>query len=167
MKRDLARGKKGELKVTDIFNSFGYETESNIVKGQLSDYDIKIIKDELSFTIEVKNDEYAKRSGNVAIEVFNPKSNKASGLSATKANFWAQVLDDEVWITTVDKLREFTKTAKPHKIIDVGGDNNATLMLYKKEDILNEIFTRIDNIDKLALEFYLKGVAGIVQEEQK
>ena len=34
--------------------------------------------------VEVKNDLYAAKSGNIAIEVYNPHSNKKSGLSITK-----------------------------------------------------------------------------------
>jgi hypothetical protein len=159
MRRDLERGKKGEQKVIDIFISHGHTTESNTTKGELSFYDIKI-STMGDLTIEVKNDEYAKRSGNIAIEVFNPKSNKASGITATKADLWVHILEDEVWITSTKNLLDFTKTAKPHKIVDRAGDNNATLLLYKKEHILNEIFTRIDTMDKQSLESTIATIRG-------
>ena len=103
-------------------------------------------------TVEVKYDEYENRSGNIAIEVFNTRLNKPSGIMATKAYFWAHVLKNgEIYLTTTKKLKEYARRRKPHRVIASGGDNNAKLYLYRSEKILNDIFTRIDDIgiDKL------------------
>src|SRR5690606_11840147 len=93
---------------------------------------------------EVKNDVYSAKSGNVAIEVFNTRQNKASGLTCTKADLWFHVISNVVYVTTVEELKKFTNEVKPLRTIGSGGDGNAMLMLYKIEDIL-EIFEEISD----------------------
>lgn len=146
MKKDLIRGQNGEDKVSNCFIKHNHQTVKNTQKGTLAHYDIYV--DNFSVKIEVKNDEYAKKSGNIAIEVFNPKSNKASGLYITQADIWAHVLDDEIWISSPEKMKNFINSKKPLRIIEKAGDGNATILLYRKDEILDEIFTRVDELDK-------------------
>jgi len=81
--RDLSKGHEGENKVSEYLNQLGIDSWINNEKGKLSYYDIGFKLKAKEFTVEVKNDLYAKRSGNIAIEVFNPKTGKPSGLGIT------------------------------------------------------------------------------------
>jgi hypothetical protein len=148
VKRDLDIGRQAETLVVQIIEYHGGEAQLNDDKKSRSLYDIRAKHFKQNFTIEVKNDVYALKSGNIAIEIFNPKSNKPSGLMVTQATLWVHVLGDEVWLTSTSKLKNFLNTNKPHRIIDVGGDNNSTMYLYKKDIIIPSIFVRIDNVSK-------------------
>jgi hypothetical protein len=107
-------------------------------------------------TTEVKFDEYERKSGNVAIEVYNPRLGKPSGVTATKAFFWAHVLVDKVvWLTPVEKLREYLDNHAPGRIIDVGGDKNATLWLYPSCEILADAFFRVDTMTDDELQAFI------------
>ena len=99
------------------------------------------------FTLEVKYDLYSDKSGNIAIEFWNSRQGKPSGINITSAKFWVQVTPAKgVWITTVEKLKQYIKDNKAHKIILNAGDGNANLYLYKVNKILPSIFTRIDKL---------------------
>ena len=103
------------------------------------------------FTVEVKYDEMQGKTGNIAIEIYNSKSGKPSGLTATKATLWCHVLKDSTWITSVEKLKEFCEDTPPFKSFNSVGDGNASILLYKTEDIL-KIFERIDECHKTQLQ---------------
>jgi hypothetical protein len=53
-----------------------------------------------------------------------------------------------IWITSVTKLKEFMDMTPPFKIIACGGDQNASLYLYKQDVIFDAIFKRIDICSK-------------------
>ena len=153
--RDLSKGHEGENKVSEYLNQLGIDSWINNEKGKLSYYDIGFKLKAKEFTVEVKNDLYAKRSGNIAIEVFNPKTGKPSGLGITLADFWCHITDG-LYFTKVSILKQFAEEYKPFKIISAGGDNNATLYLYKANFLFPKIFIRSANIsDKKGL-FYFK-----------
>ena len=63
-----------------------------------------------------------------------------------------------VFITKTHKLREYVQTHTP-KIFKRAGDGNASLYLYKIEEILS-IFKRIDNVDR-------DKIGGIIREVLK
>jgi len=162
--RDLARGSNAEQLVANLFSAVGFPSE--IDKEARINWDVKsececrwpgLPKRMIThFTTEVKYDEYEKRSGNIAIEVYNPRLDKPSGLTATKAFFWAQVLVDEVvWITPVDSLKIYIDNHEPGRIIEHGGDNNAKLLLYPSNQILADTFTRIDTMTKDELHHFV------------
>lgn len=159
--RDLVRGGKVEQLVCDMFTASGFS--SMLDKQARSDWDIVSEygqAEKLSFTTEVKFDEYENRSGNVAMEVYNPRSGNPSGITATKAFFWAHVLVNSViWVTPVEKLKDYLDNHEPSRIIDRGGDNNATLWLYPSDQLLPEAFTQIDTmtVDELR-EFILENM---------
>jgi hypothetical protein len=147
--KDLSSGKEAENAVRLLFGKHGidtYEVDNKNVTIR-SQWDIMFLHhlNSTPRTIEVKNDIYALKSGNIAVEIFNPKSNKPSGLTATTAHYWIYKVGDELWVCTVDQLKMFVACEKPHRTIDVGGDNNATLKLYKKGHIFT-VFTRIDTL---------------------
>jgi len=142
--KDMADGDEAEQKVILLLRDCGFTAIKNIDPKTRSFWDIEF--GDMGHTIEVKNDRYALKSGNIAVEIFNPKSMKPSGLTITQADYWVFIVGEEIWLTKTETLRKFVNDEKPHRIIDAGGDKNATLTLYKKEHIFT-IFTRIDNID--------------------
>jgi hypothetical protein len=146
VKRDLALGEVGEKRVIKLFNEAGIDSKKQPSKGRFSDYDVISLFELLTFTTEVKYDIYALRSGNIAIEVFNPKIGQPSGLMATKADLWAHVTD-EVHLANVEGLKLWVENNSPKRVITAGGDDNATLYLYPLDSILQEpLFQRIDHL---------------------
>ena len=89
---------------------------------------------------------YAAKSGNIAIEVYNPRSKKDSGLSITRSDLWVHIVNNKYWVAKSKKLKSFVAKNPPLRIIPQGGDGNATLWLYKVETILPKIFHRIDHL---------------------
>ena len=144
-RRDLMLGNIGQDLVVQIFNDADIPAYPNEDRKKLPDYDIIIPFAKKNWTAEVKYDMYAQRSGNVAIEYFNPKTMKASGIMSTKADFWIHVLTnpDKAFIITTDKLKDFISKEKPHKTIDRGGDGNASLLLYRVENIMDNAMLHI------------------------
>ena len=140
--QDIKMGESAEKKIIDLYTRIGYSSiknKDNLMKSYydiISDYN----KGHGTFTTEVKHDLYANKSGNIAIETFNPKTGKDSGLGITKADLWVHITDIP-YITSVKKLKEYVEENKPFRIIDCGGDDNATLYLYKADIILDAIFT--------------------------
>jgi len=149
--RDKIKGENAEDSVANILSSYwDVHKASDLQSGAFSDWDLSAAQIGTGyevFTVEVKYDEMQAKTGNVAIEIYNPKSGNPSGLTATKANLWCQVLKDSAWITSVKALRKFCKETPPFKMFSSAGDGNAAILLYKTEDIL-EIFERIDECQK-------------------
>lgn len=160
---DRDRGTIAEQEVVKIFNKAN--VVSLIDDTVRSAWDIKSFSDNSKdvITTEVKFDEREATSGNLAVEVYNPRLGKPSGLTVTKAFFWCYVLADlAVWITPVKVLKVYVDNNPPARIIDRGGDGNATLYLYVSSVILAEVFYRIDNMRPERLrhwihtQFYIK-----------
>jgi hypothetical protein len=151
IKRDLNLGSVAEQLVFNILKDAGFIPVLNKDKATRAFWDIEI---ECGTKFEVKYDLYSKRSGNIAIEFFNSKLSKPSGIGCTKANFWVQVIPgdngDECWMCPVPKLISFCSQITPLKVISSGGDDNSSMYLYKKDTIL-EVFTKTDlsNIKKV------------------
>lgn len=146
--RDLSIGEVGEQQVLKLLNEAGIQSSKYQSKGKFSDYDLESTFKKLSFTTEVKYDIYAAKSGNIAVEMFNPKSGKPSGLTATKADLWAHVTT-EVHIANVDRFKQWIEDNNPDRVITAGGDGNATLYLYTVDFILQEpLFYRIDHLNE-------------------
>ena len=144
--RDLSDGKIAENRVLDLFNDCDYDAHLAAKRNPNWDIECGWEAGTKLFTIEVKYDMYEQRSGNFAIEVFNTNKQKESGLFGTRADLWCHVLSEEIWMTHVDKLRLWTSSHPPNRIIEHAGDGNATIWLYAKEEI-TEALTRIDNLD--------------------
>ena len=144
MLSDLLKGKEGEQKVISLLNRDWLRAWLNESKEDRLYYDIIASNGLAEFTIEVKNDLYAIRSGNIAIEFFNTKQAKPSGLTATRADLWIQIVGQEIWCANVENLRKFVTSTPPFKIISNGGDSNAALYLYKKDVIFADVFKRVD-----------------------
>lgn len=144
--RDLNIGSVGEDIVSNIFKQHGIDVVLNKNKDVKHDILVKYNKD---FRIEVKYDLYSAKSGNVAIEFYNPKTGNNSGVAITEAELWAHIINngESVWLTSVKKLKNFMGKTQG-RIIPTAGDGNAALCLYKIEDIMPVIFYEIKNISK-------------------
>ena len=144
---DKIKGEDAEDSVAKILSHhWNVYKASDLKTGAFSDWDLSVSQKETGcevFTVEVKYDEMQGKTGNIAIEIYNSRSGKPSGLTATKASLWCHVLKDSVWITSVDKLKKFCDDTPPFKSFNSAGDGNASILLYKTEDILT-IFERID-----------------------
>ena len=149
--KDLRAGKRGETIFLDMLAKHDIICQSNNskVKSELSKFDFKIG----AKTFEIKYDLYEAKSGNVAIEYFNPKLAKASGVNITEADFWVFVLSDgSIWLTrtsilkdyisVLDKVKGFVKNA-----INCG-DGNSCSYIYDRKIIFDNIFIRLDTLNK-------------------
>jgi hypothetical protein len=151
---DLKKGKDAELIVLELLNSSNIY--SYIDKGAKEKWDIVGEYNNKEFTIEVKLDEREKKSGNIALEVFNCKANKDSGISSSQADIWIYVLSTgEIWATNTALLREYIKNNTPKRSIKGAGDGNATIYLYECYQILSDIFFRIDNMDEKSIQGFM------------
>lgn len=145
-------GQRGEEFVRDLLNEYKMEAELNDNHDERHLYDISAKLGRKKFTLEVKFDMMAQKTGNIAIEFWNSKKNHPSGLSITQANIWAHCLLDgnnlTVWFASVPKLKDFIEHNPPSRIIACGGDNNASLYLYKQETILDKIMFRAETLSE-------------------
>jgi len=145
--RDLAIGKIAEDRVAKLLQEISCTDIREVDKANRVFWDLMFTIDGAIHAAEIKNDIYALRSGNIAIELYNPKLGKESGLTSTKADLWVFVVGEEVWASNTAMLRDYVAKNKPFRIIDSGGDNNALLYLYKKDALMPGLFKRIDDID--------------------
>ena len=159
---DKIKGENAEDSVAKILSqNWDVHKASDLEVGAFSDWDLSVSQSGTGyevFTVEVKYDEMQAKTGNIAIEIYNPKSAKPSGLTATKATLWCHVLQGSIWITSVDKLKKFCEDKTPFKSFNSVGDGNASILLYKTDDIL-EIFERVDNSSK---EHFIKQIRGLI-----
>lgn len=155
-KRSLDIGNKGQQIVTKILEEAGLMVSPSV--GKVSEWDLQV-SGELNFSIECKFDIYSSKSGNVAIEIKNPNSGKASGLMATTADLWFHVFQNpsEVWATNVSRLLDYCSKTKPHKQVVGGQNGNSMMLLYRKEAIA-DIFTVVSGIDSGKLIAILHGL---------
>lgn len=148
MSNFLSSKKLGDYAEQEIETFFSFM--GTISKSKTIEYDLLVEYFE-PFSIEIKYDIYAAKSGNIAVEYFNTKQNKPSGINASKADFWVYYLSkDYIYITTLKNLKDFTNREKPFRLVD-GGDNNAAIMLYKKDHIL-PIFTNLVGLSNESIE---------------
>lgn len=158
--KSLEIGQKGQELVRSVLATAGIDSLHNEEYAKREHFDVVVAACPLwpEFTIEVKYDLMSARTGNLAIEFYNSKSVKASGIEVTQSNIWAHVLPDgSVWFCNTAKLLEFSRNEKPLRIVYGGGDDNADLKLYEKTHIL-EIFTKVNGLGKQQLIDVIKGM---------
>jgi Holliday junction resolvase len=144
--KSLIIGDEAELEVIEYLNSIGFATSKNTDTKTRQFYDIEATYDNKSITLEIKHDKMAAKTGNVAIEYYNSKQCKPSGIYVTKAKWWVHKIDGVMWICEVEKLINFTKTEKADKMIVGGGDKNADLFIYRVDrftDICRDLKTMV------------------------
>lgn len=152
--RDLEIGKTGENMVGKILVAAGIMVKNNGSRTKY--YDLSCSAKFGNFTIEVKFDIYAAKTGNIAVEFFNPRQDRPSGIDMTKADIWAIALSNgDVYLSSVRSLREFIEKTKPKRIIAEAGDGNASLKLYD-QDVILPIFTKINDLTTIQLTKVIK-----------
>lgn len=145
--KSMRVGEIAEKLLIDTLNEFGFNAKKNEDHSKRYEFDVEATINGELVTFEVKFDVMAARTGNIAIEYWNSKKNEPSGLTATKAKYWVHVIEDDeqnklMYITEVVNLVGFIELNKPKRVIEGGGDNNANLYLYQKEEIL-KCFTEV------------------------
>jgi len=154
-KKDFLQGKNAEKFVMDIFQKNNVICKANLskIRKELIGWDFAFLYEQLNlakieYKIEVKNDIMEQETGNIAIEYYNTKLCKSSGIDATIANFWVYVLENPktAWISSVKLIKEYIKNNLPIKDV-CGGDDNSQMKIYPREQIFSAIFNRIDNLD--------------------
>ena len=158
----LKKGNQGEKVVLDILKFHNIESSKNSSDITRSEYDIiASLKKKDDLKIEVKYDYMAQKTNNIAIEVWNTKLDKPSGLTQTKAHIWAHCLKDGsnivAFICKTKHLQKLVKDFPPKKVIKSGGDNNAELMLYDVDWLLKG-FVRLNDLPSGELKAVLNRV---------
>jgi hypothetical protein len=100
--------------------------------GQIYEKSLALILQDKQIEVKTERDKW-KETGNIAIELFNHNKNKPSGLSVTKASYWATILVHNfklysIHILPVDYLKRRVKEIVKSgggKIVN-GGDFNAS-----------------------------------------
>lgn len=137
MLKSLQLGNIAEQLLIKKLSEHGITAEKNEDVSKRSFFDISADIAGHNVTFEVKYDLMATKTGNVAIEFYNSKSNKPSGIGITEAHYWVHVLkvdnEDVIFICRVEDLKEFIKNTKPKRIVYGGGDKNADILLFEKD----------------------------------
>ncbi len=100
-------------------------------------WDFKAKLNKKIFLAESKFDIRSAETGNIAIEFYNSKICKPSGISATISDVWFYLLPDMTkWFASVKTIKQFMEDVKPLRIVYGGGDDNSDMVLYRKEVVL-------------------------------
>ena len=100
--------------------------------GQIYEKSLALILQDKQIEVKTERDKW-KETGNIAIEIFNHNKSKPSGLSITKASYWATILVDDYKINSIhilpvsdlkERVKDIVKSGKG-KIV-FGGDFNAS-----------------------------------------
>ena len=100
--------------------------------GQIYEKSLALILQDKKIEVKTERDKW-KETGNMVIELYNHNSDKPSGLSITKANYWATILVDDykvhsIHILPVSELKERVKDIVRNgggKVV-MGGDFKAS-----------------------------------------
>lgn len=157
---NFAAGKNAEDEVIELFTQSGIRAEKT--GTQLAEYDILFWLGKKKYQAEVKYDMMSEKTGNLAIEFWNCKQNKPSGISITTANLWIQCIRDGgnivIFGVKTGVLKDYMDKVTPKRVVDVAGDKNASLKLYDCHTILNDIFERLDTVKKVDMEKTIKKI---------
>ena len=119
---EIENGHNSVEKIQEYFNKQNIDNKMfndnsdfdiDIKYGQIYEKALALILQDKTIEVKTERDTW-KRTGNIAIELHNHNSDIPSGLSITKANYWATVLVDDykiqsIHILPVDNLKERVK----------------------------------------------------------
>lgn len=164
MLKSMRIGNKGEETVINLFNHCDIKAEKENDKDKRYDHDINCMIGKKKFTCEVKFDAMACDTGNLAIEYWNSRKDKPSGLMVTKATAWVHLIKDgdniTVWIVNTNELKKYINENEPFKKLENIGDGNSNILLYKMDDILS-VFDRIDNVSDSEVQKIVRKVINV------
>lgn len=103
-------------------------------KGNFKEWDVKMTKDGFDLTFEVKADRLATKTGNMAIEI--ACSGKPSGLTASKADYWAYFIHGtrDWYMMDTEELRDMLK-AKKYREVNGGDGWRSRMVLVPLKDL--------------------------------
>ena len=138
----LAVGREAEQHFCRLLAKEGVESWTS----QDGSYDVGAVVQGRTLLFEVKYDLKSAHTGNLAIEHWNSKSNKPSGLSHTKSDYWVTVLPSptSVYIAKTQDLRQYCQSTPPVRKVQRAGDSNASIWCYPMHDILTSVFDRVE-----------------------
>ena len=148
----LRHGDRGEQFVISLLTdlNFSPEKDSDLTNPARHDILCRVAKKKVS--IEVKYDIMSEKTGNIAIEVWNPKADKPSGLTASTSDLWFHLVPDGTnitcWIAKTSDLVRYTKEVTPKRVVEICGDNNSTILLYSNEVVLGTVLQRLENLER-------------------
>lgn len=152
MNQSIKLGNFGEQRVIQFLTENGIKAEKENDYNKRYDHDLICSFGRKKFTIEVKFDAMACKTGNLAIEYWNSKKDEPSGITSTKSTFYIYLIRDDtnttIWLTKTKDLKDFLADTPPFRIVEGCGDENADLMLYKTIDILDKVFHRLETLSK-------------------
>ena len=88
--------------------------------GQIYEKALALILQDKKLEVKTERDTW-KKTGNIAIELHNHASNKPSGLSVTKADYWATILVDDFKIHSIHILPVSELKTRVKDIVRNGG----------------------------------------------
>lgn len=138
-------GKFGEQQVMNLLQEINIDPTFNTgdSRKELAKWDLKFSFQDKEYTAEVKYDRMSSITGNIAIEVYNHKSDYFSGVLSSEADLWFVYVNQKLYVTTKLNLLKYIHKTVPFKIVE-GGDDNSTMLIYKNYDIL-KIFKELKN----------------------
>jgi hypothetical protein len=132
LERLMAKARQGSIANKDF--------DINLLEGQLKETALYETLSGNGATIEVKRDYASSRTGNVAIEL--NCNGKPSGILATKADWWAIVLDgnrynsEVVVMVKTNRLKRLMGEGAPKRIVNGGDGMRAQMVLLPVEQLL-------------------------------
>lgn len=127
----LSSGLSMELAIANTLNEFHSECLYELSEGYFPDYDLACMYHPWCATIEVKYDEMAPRTGNIAFEIGALSKSKADkvwyGIKHSPQSLLFNRLDLLEWLENYDEVRVVS-----------GGDQSHTLYLVSHEDVMAE-----------------------------
>lgn len=143
-------GGRQESFVSGLLDEASIPNEANLGQGlvRLSGWDIRCQLNGSDFTVEVKFDAMESRTGNVAVEYHNTDFDTPSGILATTSTLWVVVLQQPqtAWVCRVSDLKTHFLSEPCLRDIPHGGDGNASLRLYRRKDLFEKLFHRLDDL---------------------
>ncbi len=142
----LRSGHYNELRVALYFMLRGHAVHIGF-SGQSFDLLVVPVDGRPSFKVEVKWDKAAARSGNIFLELHNPRSNRPSGLTASQADWWCHVVGEGQWayLMPIVFLRQWLEGQELRSTRTQGKDSNSRGVLVPLASLAQERrFLRVD-----------------------
>jgi hypothetical protein len=126
-------------KIQEYFNNFNPKMFNNnsdfdidLKFGEIYEKSLALILQDRTIEVKTERDKW-KDTGNIAIELYNHNKKAPSGLSVTKANYWATILVDDYKVQSIhilpvsdlkERVKEIVRSGKGRLVM--GGDFKAS-----------------------------------------
>ncbi len=129
----LREGHYNELRVALYFMLRGDHVRIGY-SGQ--SYDLHVLPShQAGFSVEVKWDKAAARTGNLYFEIENTRQRRLAGIAATTADVWCHVIGagDEAMLVSVARMRALLKSRRFKQVRTAGEDSNSRGLLAPRQ----------------------------------